>query len=158
MGRAKIKPEITLKNLGVNPFLQSLLIPVRLLPVTEYMADVDGDMMPKEVFVESQPYTKVFVSSEARIIVNGFTEKGKCMYLWLMYELEKSKDYIWINKDRYMKEHGIKSYNTYLASINEMCRYGVLNRSNIKDVYWMNPSFFFRGSRVNCFKDKLIKP
>jgi hypothetical protein len=105
--------------------------------------------------LDNTQFTKVYCSPENRKIRNAFSLRAKEMYLWLLDEIEYGKDYIWINKDRYMKEMNISSMNTYKDALNELIRYGHLTETITKGVYWINPEFFFKGNRVTKYPKKV---
>ncbi len=56
-----------------------------------------------------------------------------------------------------MKEANITSINTYKKGLNDLIRYGVVSQTTIKDTFWINPEFFFKGSRTGKYPDKILK-
>lgn len=150
------KPKFTVEDLGYNPFLNSLQIPVRkIIDTKSYKLD-EGVLINNQIKLEYTPFTKVFNTSEHRIIVNNLSDKSQRLYLWIIYEIEAGKDYLWVNIDRYMEEQNIKSINTVKNALQELVRYGILNMTVVKNVYWINPDFFFNGNRISKFKQNLV--
>lgn len=154
-----LKPKFEEKDLGENVFKDSFVIPVNERQFDkQYTLDKDGEtLIPVIQDVEATPITKVFVTPERRKIVNFLSPKAKSFFLWLMYELDAGKDYTWINKDRYMKELEITSVNTIKDAIKELHRYALISPTVIKDVYWINPDFFFRGDRIRKYPKNVKK-
>lgn len=120
-----------------------------------FYKDKDGDWLPREYDLERSRSTKVYIERDHRLIVSKLHAPAQRLYLWLMYELDPAKDYLWINKYRYMEENEITSLNTYKAGVEELARCLFICPSFVKDVYWVNPKLIFSGSRVNKYPDKI---
>lgn len=84
----------------------------------------------------------------------GCTPKAKDLCWFIIYELNSQQDWLWINKERYMKESHV-SLNTYKAAVLELDRYGILQPTVYKDTYWVNPMFFFHGDRIKKYPSKI---
>ena len=149
-----VKPKFEENTLGINPFIYTLEIPVRTVETNSYELD-EGVLLPKQVQLEKTDYTKVFISSERRQIISNLSDKALRLYLWIIYELEPGKDYLWINHNRYMAEQNIKSINTYKSSVEELMRYGMLAMTVKKNVYWINPDFMFNGNRLTKYRKQI---
>lgn len=148
----KKRPTIIVEELGVNPFSFNLQVPVKQMEFKkQYIKDAEGNLTNVTAEVEAVEICKFYCSPENRKIRNAFSLRAKEMYLWLLDEIEYGKDYIWINKDRYMKEMNISSMNTYKDALNELIRYGHLTETITKGVYWINPEFFFKGNRITKY-------
>lgn len=145
------KPEYSDAILGVNPFTHNITIPCAYIPVKEYKDEGDGILINRDIKIEATPFTRFFTRAEDRKIVNLLSDKGKSLLLWLVYELEYGKDYLWINKDRYMEEAEVKSYTTYSNAVKELIRYGFLAHTVVKEVFWINPTFIFKGNRITKY-------
>lgn len=151
------KPDIDPTKIGVNPFVNSLSIKVvRKYASNEYNKDEEGLITNKEFKLETKEYTKLFVGSEERKIISNLNDNAKALLLWIMYELETGKDYLWINRLRYMEENNIKSPNTFNTPLRELVRYGFITQTIIKDVYWINPEFMFNGNRIKKYPNNLV--
>lgn len=164
-----IKTEVSVKelnpdSLGKNPFIESLSIPVNKIPVigqykvTKELA-VDGKaiMIPVEIEVESEPHCKVYNDARRRKMMVVLSKPGKELFLWLIYEMEAGKDYVWVNKKRYLKENDIKSQNTYRTAVNDLIFNGYIVKTLATDVYWINPTLFFNGSRKSKFPKNVVR-
>lgn len=148
------KPTFTYAQLGTNPC--SFTVPVNELAFKDqYKREPDGTLLPLTLPVEATPYTKVYVSSDRRLIIAKLSPAAKELYLWIMFEVDSGKDALWINKDRYMIENST-SLNTYKKALTELLRYALIVKTIIKDVYWINPDFFFRGDRIAKYPNKIV--
>lgn len=167
--KVKLSQEIAVKEidsdkLGLNPFIESLVIPVNKLLMTgqykatkEVAADGKVIMLPVEVDIEADTHCKVYNDARRRKMMVLLSKPGKELFLWLIYEMESGKDYVWINKKRYMRENGIKAYNTYMAAIKDLMASGFIAKTIAGDVYWVNPSLFFHGSRKGKFPNNVVR-
>lgn len=149
------KPICEKLETSINPFANSLSIRYFGIKTKEYEEVENNIKLNKEIKIESEIFIKLFSNSENRILVNGLSGNSKSLLLWICYELESGKDYIWINRERYMTENRIKSNTTYLDAIKELVRYYFIDYSNIKDVFWINPNFFFKGNRIKKYPNNL---
>lgn len=112
-----------------------------------------GEIVPVEVELEQEKYVKLYVEADKRKIIGNLCAPARGLFFWIMYELDYGKDWLWINKARFMEETGVNSINTYKAAIKELVGRKLLAVSLIKDVFWINPKFFFCGSRINKYKE-----
>jgi len=152
----KVAVKVRDVDIGVNPFMKDVNIKVSVVNLEGDYVKEDDLYLPNNTYIESEPYTKIFINAENRKIVNKLTQRGKDLLLWLLYEMEAGQDFIKINKVRYMKELSIKSVNTYKTALSELIRYGMLKESKAKDIYWINSQFFFNGNRIKKYKKQLI--
>jgi hypothetical protein len=152
MSRYK-KPEIDESALGVNPFLSGLTIKVNK-KITGDKFKQDGEFWSKaDVEFEAAPFCKIFSDSERRLKMVSLHPRAKDLLLWVIFEANANKDWLWINKVRYMEENRVSSINTYKAAVNELMQAGFITRTVITDVFWINPHYFFAGNRITKFKE-----
>lgn len=152
------KPDIKEDQIGNNPFVVPLQIPVREREfIDQLRKDKDGDLVPIKAYIENEPFIRLYVTSDRRKIINQLDDKSKSMLLWIFYTVERKKDYIWINKERYKKEQDIKSENTVRGALKNLVRYGLIQYTIVKDVYWINPDFFFFGNRIKKYPNNLVE-
>lgn len=148
----KKKPEIIESQLGVNPFTNTLQILVDEVHFKgQYKQLESGEYESTIADVEKTEMCKLYCSPDRRKIYSKLSPRCCQMMLWIMNEVDYGKDYLWINVDRYMKEHDVTSMNTYRAAIDELIRYGQVTPTRIKDVYWINPDFIFKGDRIKKY-------
>lgn len=148
------KPKYDYKTLGINPFSISLEVKVKELELLNAYKKDGDEWIPAVNEVEDTPYTKMFITSERRIIVSNLSPAAKELYLWIMFEIDAGKDALWINKDRYMKENHT-SINTYKKALEDLIRYAIISQTVVQGVYWFNPDFFFRGDRIKKYPKNL---
>ena len=152
------KPIFEEEDLGGNPFVGGdFKVLVRsVLEGSKYVMS-DDVLVPSEVEFEKEDYVKLYVKPEYRKMIGLLSNGGRSLLLWCIYELDSAKDYLWINKRRYMEEYDIKSVNTFKGSLSELVRMNVLSPTVKKGVYWINPRLFFHGSRVNKYPKNVVK-
>lgn len=142
-------------SLGVNPFESSLSVPVsRVVMKGQYRRDGE-DLLESEVTMDRAQKVSVFITSQLRVSAMNLNPSTLKLLVWVMYETEYGLDYVWINTRRFLKESGM-SKTSYRASADLLCRYGyVYPVVGHPDVYWINPSVMFNGSRVSSFPKSL---
>lgn len=158
MAREAKKPDFDKLNVGINPFIQGLSIAVTKRKNEVF--DKDGKFSIVDNDIEATAYTKVFMVEAAKYQVDILPIRSKELYLHLMHSIRAGTDYIWIDKAAYMKSMGIKSINTYKTAVNGLCECLYIaphyNQAKFKDTYWINPHFFFKGSRINKYPENLL--
>ena len=101
-------------------------------------------------------FVKVFNTSKNRKKISSLSSKSKDLFLWLLYSIEESKDYVKIDKERYMEESKT-SLNTFKKSVEELIKESIISSTIYRDIYWINPLFFFNGSRYEKYKDHVVE-
>lgn len=144
------------KKLNVNPFSVSFEIPInRQNKKGEYF--LDGDIINiKEIEYEVINYTRIYTNHDFKDIVNKLSGISCKVYMWIIYSIYKQEDVIYIERARIMKELNIKSINTLKKAYDELCRYGFITPSIEKDIWWINPMFFFKGSRIVKYPKNVV--
>ncbi len=154
MGRKRVTPEIIESELGANPFLSGLEIAVT--KKINKVINKFGEEDIREFDLEATPYTKLFQVKDARVQVSDLPLRSKELYLHILHTIKPTKDYIWIDRVSYMGEMRIKALNTFKDAIKELALGGYVSRhESVPDLLWINPHFFFKGSRINKFKSNL---
>ena len=151
----ELKPDIQEEKLGGNPFIRNLKIGVNKLRSGDRYKEIDGVWMKAEAELEATPFCRVYSDAERRLSMVELTPRGKDLLLWIMYELELNKDYVWIPKKRYMRESRISAVNTYKAALNELIRANYIVATVVSNVYWINPHYFFNGNRVKKYPNNV---
>jgi len=162
MARKKIKPDMNPEDYKINPLIQNnfkvkvnkMLLKHQFKVNTD---NVDGKdmLLPAEIELEAEPYVKLFPLASARKILQTLSPSAIKLFLFIAFELEPARDYIWINKARFMKESNIINRQTFNNAISELIKETVICPSFEPDVYWINPRLFFNGSRINKYKNNL---
>jgi len=143
-------------RLGFNPLLGDdfEVFVKRVVKGGSYTTDGD-DLLPLEYDLERDSKVSVYTRSDLRLVVSGLSGLGKGLFLWLMYEVGYGCDYIEINKVRYMRENGLKSDWSYRKGLGELVRMMIICPTVVRGVYWINPRYFFAGSRVKKYSGRV---
>jgi hypothetical protein len=152
------KPIFEDDELGNNPFVGTdFKVLVRTITDgSKYQMD-DEVLVPSVIELEKDDYVKLYIKPEYRKLVGMLSNSSRSLLLWCIYELDSAKDYVWVNRDRYMEEHNVRSVNTVKGAIKELVQVGILSPTVKKGVYWINPRLFFHGSRVNKYPKNVVK-
>lgn len=152
MTRIKKKPD--LYSIGENPFKEGLLI-----DANKQMYDIitrSGNKERVNYSLENIPYTKVFEVAGAKKKVMALPVRAKEMLLYFMHSIDSGMDVLWIDRVSYMKAYGIKSVNTFKDAVRCLSEeLFIYPHASVKDVYWINPHYFFKGSRMIKYPDKV---
>ena len=159
MGRKKIKPDLSRMVGCINPLTEvGFRVIITRRPKVHH--DKDGNEVIEDVELEHERYAKVFLEGGKRKAVCSLGGSATKLFTWLMYELDSGKDYVWINRDRYMHESGISSINTYKDALRELVGSGLIAVSLEPGVFWINPRLFFCGNRIKKYPNhvEIYKP
>lgn len=152
-----MKPHILPEDLGSNPFVKKLVIPVtKRLDYGKTVKEPNGTYGTPTVNYEYTSYTKLFCSPERRFETNKLSPRSKELLLWIMYQIPNAQEFIWINKKMYMEESNITSIDTYKKCIKELVINDFLTPTIKLDVYWINPDKFFKGNRLEKYPDNCV--
>jgi|GEM_PF-1980184 len=150
------KPIFNDQEIGGNPFVGDLEIKVVERIIEGQFIKGDDGYVRAKVQLEYDIYAKLYTDAKRRKEINELPLRSKEILLWLLFSLSPGKDYVWINKRRYMKECNVSSIDTYKNALKELIKKKYLCYSVMPDVFWINPYKFFKGSRVNKFPDKVV--
>lgn len=116
----------------------------------------DGeDWLPLDYDLERDKKVFVYTHRSLRESISALSGLAKGLFLWLLYEVEYGRDYIDLKKDRYMFENGLKSEWSYRKGRNELIRYKIICPTVVRGVYWINPAYFFAGSRSKKYPSRV---
>ena len=142
----------------INPFVsQDFKILVNRLEDKTTFVNDNGIYLHKQYLFEREQTTKLYINPIHRKLVCEISNNAKCLLFWICFELDNNQDYLWINKERYLKENNIKSIKTYNASIIELCDKLIICPAAYKDIYFINPRLIFSGSRIKSYPDNLVR-
>lgn len=99
---------------------------------------------------------KVDVSASCRVYVdsvfnedrNSLSLRSKEMFLWMIGRLRSGEDLILIVPEKYMKEFDIASVKTVRTAIKGLINAGIIAKTDVRNVYFVNANYLFRGSRI----------
>lgn len=138
MGRKKIYDEALLVN---NPFVESpdFALNVRSFLNKEQYVNVkdisDGvitalpNTITTKFLIEQEPYVKVY----------------------------NRKGYIHLNPAKVMEQIMVKDITTYRKCLQDLTIHMFVTPTLCEDVFWINPVFFFNGSRIEKYKHKIVE-
>lgn len=133
-----------------NPFLEHFEI-----EYTEMTVMVKGERQSRQV--DKASCVKVFLSDGVRDVRAGLSLRGKELLLYLIDNIGGIKDTIKLSPKRLMAALEIKSILTVRKGVNELCDKGIIAYAGMRGLYYINPSHFFRGSRVSMYPDNVSK-
>lgn len=152
----KKAPVIDENKLGGNPYLYTLQIPVtKIITSKEKVETAEGVWVDKTFYKEKTPKVEIYIHEAARSNVAGISDKAQRLYLHILYSLKRNQEWIYLNKEFYMRENKVASLTTFYDAIKELQRYEYIQKTVTKEVYWINPHRFFPGNRVVKYPDKI---
>lgn len=156
--RRSYRPDVDDSRIGVNPLSRGVEIPVSSIVVEgRYEQDRDGLWLPASADLERDDKVSLYVGGGRRLLWMNLGNPALRLFVWVTFELDLNKGYVWVNVPRYLSESGV-SLNTYKAGVEELERYGfILGVVGYKDVYWVNPSYCYRGSRVRGYPGSVVR-
>jgi len=139
-----------------NPYTYELTIPVtKLISDIEYAENVDGILVNKAFYLEQTKKVELYIHESSGANVAALSDRAQRLFLHLLYTMKKNKDYVYINRQYYMKRNNVKSQTTFNAAVKELHRYQFIQPTHEKGWFWINPHRFFPGNRVNKYPDKI---
>lgn len=99
---------------------------------------------------------KVDVAASCRLYVdvalsedrNNLSLRSKEMLLWIMGRLRSGEDLVVIHPENYMALFDIASVSTVRKAIKGLIAADIIAKTDVKNVYFINANYFFRGSRI----------
>lgn len=152
--------DIDESKMVINPFSYTLQVEATKLIDSRTVVSTPGYgyvTIETETLIEHKSYTKLFYCSGCKDIIYNLSSQGKSLYLFVLYNLTAGRDWMQLNSQWYMTKNNIKSINTFKDAVKELCRYAFLSQSaDYNDVYWINPSLFFHGSRIKKYPSNVV--
>lgn len=150
-------------DFGSNPFVGGdFKIKVRKTLDFNKLKYDGGDLIPTELIMEQERYVKMYCGDKRQKKKDNegleYLTDGLPLFMWIAMKIEAGSDYVFLDKKAYMKAKGITSDNTYRKALYDICCRGVITPVTAKGArgyYWINPRFFFCGSRVNKYPDNV---
>jgi len=144
-----------------NPFTYSLTIPATLMTSDTFkllppeLQGEEGVFVKSTFYVEQTQSVRMYYCTGCKSMVYNLSDKAQRLYIYILYNLERKKDFVQINRDDYMTKNNVKSNTTYLAAVEELIRYGFIGNTMYKTVYWTNPFLFSSSDRLAKYPDKI---
>ena len=143
--------KIDSENIGVNPFVESLRIKaVHVVTINKMTGDTVVDYL-----IDEDISVKMFRCANAHQTIANLSNKAQRLLFYIIYSIHTNCDYILLNKSYYKKINKIKSNTTITTAIGELVRTGIIAKSCIRDVYFINPRFLFNGNRIKNYQSNV---
>ena len=141
----------------MNPFSQELIIEVstRLDPEAK-IKDEYGCEIPASSVIEKADSVKVYQSAANRDRAMNMSATAMRMFVFIVYELEDTDDWVELDPEWYKQISGAGSRNMYKKGKEELVRYGYITPTEHKNIYWVNPSLMFAGNRIRKYPTKVL--
>lgn len=147
-----IKPIYDSRKFKQNPFETKLEIVVtETNRKNEYRINEFGEYEPLIRQYEQMRFSKVYEHPELRKMTSKLSLRALQLWVWIMYSIEAGEDQIWIPKNRYMREHEIKTIDTYREAVKDLINNNFIIPYSIKNVFRINPNIFFKGDRIKKY-------
>lgn len=149
-------PKVQVDKLGINPFLQELVIEAtQLVEKGKFVIADDGTRIPSSALVERQKYVRVYRIPGGKDRVLNLSPAAMKMYLYIQYTMDTG-DYIQMTPDQYKKATKVNSRTTYKKAVEELQRYGYITTSVQKYVYWVNAAIVTCVNRIAKWPDQVV--
>jgi hypothetical protein len=147
-------PEIDEQKLGANPYLNQLVIEcTKRIDPEAFVADEDGTMLPASSVIEKTKPLKLYRPDGSKSAAMNLSAGALRMFVYIQYTLKYGLDYIMVTPEQYTK---IATRNVYKKAIDELHRYGYIQPSVQRYVFWINPSLMFAGNRIRKWPNKVV--
>jgi hypothetical protein len=139
----------------INPFSVNLEIPVVYLTKKDtFGAGIRYSATPREL----NTFVCLYTGSTLQMF-RKLSPSSKDMMMYIMEKLnrlgEVDRDYLQLREEEYMEEMEC-SRSTFIRAKTELLNVVIIPRKSRKGTYWFNPLYFFKGSRMRKYTDKLI--
>lgn len=151
--RGKKMPDYDDDKLGTNPLVGNLSIPVN----KKYKEVLrNGVPLEEEHTMEATKFTKIYEFTDDKYHSVIMPIRCKEMLLYIIMSMEQGKDFIWIDKASYMENMGIKSPHTWRKAVAWLSLKNYISKhAAIKDFWWINPRFIFKGNRIAKYPNNI---
>lgn len=150
-------PEVKEDNLGINPYTQELVIECtkRIDPEAMVM-DEDGIMIPATSVVEKQKAMKIFRYPGTKERAMNLSAGALRMFVYIQYTVKAGKEWVQMTPEQYARAVGKGGRNAYKNATIELHRYGYIQPTVQKHVYWVNQCLMYAGDRIRKWPDKVV--
>jgi hypothetical protein len=150
-------PDVNEEKLGINPYTQELVIECtkRVDPVAMVM-DEDGIMIPATAVIEKQKAMKVYRYPGAKERAMNLSAGALRMFVYIQYTVKAGKDWIQMTPEQYARAVGKGGRNAYKNAKDELWRYGYIQPTVQKNVYWVNQCLMYAGDRIRKWPKNVV--
>lgn len=144
------------KIIPMNPLVSADPISVVALQKEHYVSqEKDATGLAGDLYlVDQDKKISVYKHSHAVIdalLFGSLTQKGRDLYLYIMYHLPEGKDYITLRISDVRANTGI-SRNSIVSALKDLKALNIIS-SKSQSVYWVNPHYFFCGNRIKFYRE-----
>jgi len=152
LGRKSTKQDKELLSIQDNPLANNVEIIVDAKPIRNA---VDENGNPVSILIERINAIKLFKSLKTKHLILYNIQKPNThrLLFLILFNIQKNDDFIRLNNKLLCKALNL-SRNTINQSIKELEQLNIIQKTNTKDYYWINPEILFYGSRKNKYPDK----
>lgn len=140
----------------INPFLSSLEISCYYRTAKRGPEEASAQSITYTL-TDSEPYTSVF-HLHLLPVMRVLTGSSPTLVFYVLSHLGYGSEKIELKEDKVCEECDF-SPATYRRALDQLKMLSILVKSTgRKDTYWINPSLFFRGSRLDSFPMNVKAP
>ena len=146
------------ERFGENPFIKGLKVKSKkkmnvagaykdkaIIDTKTYEVDSNQLFLASNRKVESEEFIKIFISNYRKFF--SLTNSGIRVFFFLMNEM-KFEDVVLFEYDKCIEYTGI-SKSSVRRGLIELLEAELIARTKSRDAYWINPSAFYKGNRLN---------
>lgn len=161
------------KKFDLNPFIENALIKIEEKKVTRKrfvkgskgiehteLITSNGEILGHSAFlqfveVDEDKFAKIYLSQ-----FGAFWDLSKNairVFSYLLSSLLPKKDIVYINMPEALKHTKYKHKQSVFNGLSSLCENGIIARSQVPYMYYINPLVFFNGDRVTFAKTYVRK-
>lgn len=139
-----------------NPFVQALVIKaVWKLNIEHWDEETEGSRAVAKVH-------QIDRDDRASVYTDGLLEwfkslpsSSKDMFMYIATVLGWEKESVQLVEEKYCQEMGV-ARATFFAAKHELVNRLIIPKKSRKNMYWVNPSYLFKGSRTKVFPNNVV--
>ena len=138
----------------INPFIQTLAVPyIRI--IKRDVPTHKTSLEERDYFeVEAQRHTRVYRDTERLKDILKFSVGGLRLYLWLIYSVRSSQQYIKIDEHKLTVQFECSGKQVQRMR-QELIAAAVLAKKENNE-YWINPIYFCAADRLKTFPENKV--
>lgn len=117
---------------------------------------VAHQMLAVKQKVDKDQFTKIFHKGLAAMW--GLSNSGIRVFTFVAQLVKPNQDFIYFNLDEAKEFTEYKSKKSIMQGMGQLLTAGFIARSNVHYKYFINPTFFFNGSRLTLISHYEIDP
>lgn len=144
------------KIIPMNPLVSADPISVVALQKEHYVSqEKDATGLANDLYLVDQD-KKISVYKHSHTVIDALlfgslTQKGRDLFLYIMYHLPEDRDYITLRLADVRANTGI-SRNSIVSALKDLRGLNIIQQKSQSE-YWVNPHYFFCGNRIKYYRD-----